>query len=215
MITNKGSIAVFDLDNTLIDSGRKLEADVIGAFSRLGYTVSPEEVKQYKSWYEHAAKYGIPKEVFEKAFDQRKSWEQSLRDGEVPIFPETHSVLERLKERDIKLALLSKSIPEYTDPKLDFFDLRKYFQEVLTIHPREPSKDPAAIEIVKRINPETIEGAYFIGDRAEDVTCERAVREAYKEDRIETKGIYVSRNGGALEGYPSVQSLEGVLTIID
>jgi hypothetical protein len=67
---------------------------------------------------------------------------------------------------------------------------------------------------MRKLNPETIERAYFIGDRPEDVTCERAVREAYKEDKIETNGFYLSRTGKTLEGYPTIISLEGVLTIL-
>ena len=212
--TQKSTVIVFDLDNTLIDSGKKLERDVIDAFARLGYQVTPEEVKQYTSWYDHAAKYGLTREQFDKSFDQRKTWEQSLADGEVPIFPETHEVLQQLKERNIRLALLSKSIPKYTDPKLDFYDLRKYFEQVSTIHPREPSKDVAAIELIDRLDPRTIQRAYFIGDRAEDVTCEKAVREKFAQYNIQTQGIHVSRTGTKVEGYSSIKSLEEVLELV-
>jgi len=209
-------LMVFDLDNTLIDSSAKLTTDTIGAFARLGKKVTPEQVNQ-NNWYELANSYSIPKDEFDEAFNQRKTWEQSLADGEVPIFPETHDVLGCLYDSGISLGLLSKSIPEYADTKLDFFDLKKYFfrdEFILTIPPRESSKDSAAIELVKRFIPEDIWNACFIGDQPEDVTCEQAVNRAFSDYKLTTGGIYVNRQGQQLEGYPSVKTLEGVIGVL-
>jgi len=213
-MTNKNNqtAAIFDLDETLIGSGRKLQADVIQAFARLGYTIPPEQIG--KNWYKLAESYGISKEAFDEAFDKRKTWEQSLRDGEVPIFPETYKVLDELGQRGIRASLLSKSIPEYTQQKLDYIDLGKYFEQVLTIHPKEPSKDPAAIEIIRKMNPSTIQRAYFIGDKEEDVVVEKAVNQEFKGYELTAGGIYVNRQGEQLNIYPSVSSLEGILNII-
>ena len=214
MINNKPTACVFDLDNTLIDSGAKLQADVQGAFERLGYQVTPEEMAKYTSWYEHAQTYGISKEVFDREFDKRKTWQESLEAGEAPIFPETYETLDKLKSRGLRLALLSKSIPEYTQTKLDFHNLSPYFEQVVTIHPKKPSKDPAAIEVIQKMDPATLKKAYFIGDRTEDVTCERAVRAHFQDYELSTAGIYINRKGQQLEGYPSIKSLEGVLELV-
>jgi len=217
-ITDSLTIAVFDLDNTLIDSKAKLTADTVGAFKRLNPKIPSEEVlklwDELGNWYKIAEKYGIPKQEFDDAFDQRKTWEQSLADREVPIFPETVPTLDKLKKRQMKLAILSKSLPSYTQTKLDYFGLTPYFEEIQTIHPKEPSKDPAAIELIKKIGPQHLERAYFIGDREEDVTAERAVKDAYKNHGITTGGIYVNRQGKQLDDYPSITNLEQILEII-
>ena len=76
-------VMIFDLDNTLIDSGAKLIADIVKTFARLGYKVTPEEIAQYENWYERAETYGISKEIFDKSFNQRKTWKESLNDGEI------------------------------------------------------------------------------------------------------------------------------------
>jgi len=211
-ISDQLTAIVFDLDNTLIDSKAKLVADVVGTFARLGIDVSTEEA--CTDWYKLAETKGVNKKEFDDAFHQRKTWEQSLADGEVPIFPETYETLDKLKDREIKLALLSKSIPEYTQTKLDYFDLNKYFEEVETVHPKEPSKDPGAIEIVKRLNPEHFETFWFVGDKQEDVVTEKAVSSAYDDYGLATGGIYVNRQGNQLDGYPSVSSLEQILDVI-
>ena len=165
-------------------------------------------------WYALAASYGFSKEDFDKEFDKRKTWQESLRDGEVAIFPETYEVLEQLKQRGNRISLLSKSIPEYTDIKVNHFGLGKYFEQVLTVHPRESSKDKGAIKIVRAMKPETLESVHFIGDKEEDVVAEKAIANEFKDYRMTTGGIYVNRNGGILNGYPSVNSLEGILSII-
>ena len=207
--TNKQKAAIFDLDNTLIDSKNKLKIDVVNAFKMLGKPINPEEIG--KDWYALAENYNIGKEEFDQAFDKRKSWEQALKDGDAPIFPETYKVLDELRDKGVRMSVLSKSIPSYTQTKLDYFNLTKYFEQMVTIHPREPTKTQGAIEVIKAMNPKTIQKAYFIGDKKEDVTIANNINEKYQ---LSTQGIYVNRNGTELEGYPNVKSLEGILQII-
>lgn len=202
-------VAVFDLDNTLIDSKEKLTADVVQTFARLGKTITPEEVSG--DWYALAKTYGIDREIFDREFGNRKTWQQSLEDREVPIFPETREVLESLKQREVRLALLSKSIPEYTEVKLDYFDLRKYFEQVATVHPKVPDKNQAAVDLVSRLNPGTIDRAYFIGDKEEDVVAADVVGDKYE---LNSSGIYVNRKGEQLQKYRSVKSLDEIPEII-
>lgn len=204
-------LAVFDLDNTLIDSGAKLRADFVGAMYHLGIKITPEETNQ--PWYEIAQKYGYSRKQFDTAFDKRKTWEQSLVDGEVPIFPETRECLEELKNNDITLALLSKSIPAYTKTKLDYFDLQKYFEVVETIHPKEPSKIEGAKKILQILNPDSILRSYFIGDKEEDVIVAKALENS-RERYYFCRGIYVNRNESKLQGYPNARNIKEVNKII-
>jgi phosphoglycolate phosphatase-like HAD superfamily hydrolase len=204
---------VFDMDETLIDSSQKLAVDTIQAFSRLGHQITPQEARI--DWQKLIKMYGISWEDFDKALDQRKTWEESLSDGEVNIFPETYRTLDELKQRGIRLGLLSLSIPRYTQLKLDHFNLGTYFEQVETVNPSQGrDKNHGAIEITRRLNPESLRYIGFVGDREGDVICEKAVGEAYKEYGLTTGGIYVNRNGNKLKGYPSITSLEGVLELI-
>lgn len=220
MTKEDGLVAIFDLDNTLIDSGSKLRADFVGAMQRLGITMTPEEIRA-GDWYKTAAKYGIPKEVFDKSFDQRKTWEQSLRDGEAPLFEDTLPCLETLASRGIRMGLLSKSIPEYTQVKLDYHNLGRYFEQVVTVHPKIPNKIEGALEIMNKLGGEIIR-AWFIGDKAEDVVIAREVFENkpdYGSDTFfDTYGIYLNRNGlpipQEVERYHKVKSLGEIPLLI-
>lgn len=195
------NLAVFDLDNTLIDSKRKLRKDVMTAFEGLGVRISSEESKD--DWYEVARKYGFTKEQFDNAFDKRKSWEESLGDGEIPIFPETKQCLEELADKNVEMGLISKSLPEYTQTKLDFFDLGKYFNAIETVHPEEGSKLLAAEKIVNQNLKPTLR-AYFIGDSEGDVKIASDIRDKYN---LFTQGIYVNRKGEKIGGYENARNL--------
>jgi phosphoglycolate phosphatase-like HAD superfamily hydrolase len=228
--TNTQRLAIFDLDNTLIDSDKKLEADFIGAMHRLGVKVTPEEARAGgKSWYDFASKYGYSKEQFDKAFDQRKSWEASLNDGEVPIFEDTVPCLERLAAGGVKLGLLSKSIPEYTEMKLKHFGLRGYFHGVETVHPKIPSKIEGAMSLINKILPYWNNTDFaFIGDRPDDITIEKEVwQRQYASDNelfpvyTSTQGILLNRKGAQVpqeisgnKGYSVVKGLNEVPPLI-
>lgn len=206
---NGQKIVVFDLDNTLIDSKRKLTLDVVETFERLGKRITPEQVPE--NWYKLVEEYGFSREEFDETFNERKNWEDSLKGGDVTIFPDTYKTLESLKNKKIRLALLSKSIPEYTQQKLDYFGLTKYFERVKTVHPTVPSKKQGALELIEESNPSTIKQAYFIGDKREDVTIAEDVNERYS---INSQGIYVNRDNQKLQGYHNINSLERVLEIV-
>lgn len=205
----EGTVIVPDLDGTLINSAGKLRNDVIEAFARLNVNIAPEEV--VGNWYSLTEKYGISRDKFDQSFDKRKTWKESLERGEISIFPETREFLEYLQKNGARLGLLTKSIPEYTDQKIDYFDLRKYFETVQTVHPREKSKLGGAIEIVRNLNPETIQEAYFIGDKEEDISVSKKIGRIYK---INARGIYVNREGNTLNGYTNVNSLNKIVEVI-
>jgi phosphoglycolate phosphatase-like HAD superfamily hydrolase len=210
---NKGIVAVFDVDETLLQSGRKLKYDVVNAFSRLGKKITPEQVAG--DWYKLASDYGLSKEDFDREFDKRKSWLESLKAGEAPLYPDSIPCLETLTEQGVRLVALSKSIPEYTDIKLRYHDLKKYFEAVETVHPKEPNKVQGALNLLGRMTPETLERAYFIGDRPEDVTV---ADEVSKELKIETIGLYLNRSlkpsPEEVSKYCQIKSLEEIPEII-
>lgn len=224
----KGSqykVAVFDMDNTLIDSARKLKHDVVDTFYRLGVNIPLAQIKG--DWYKLAESYGVDRNVFDKEFENRKSWEESLEAGEVPIFSDTVPCLEKLSQEGIRMAVLSKSIPEYTRAKLDYFNLNKYFEQVETVHPRVSGKREGAINLIKRMNPSTIKETYCIGDKPEDVVIEKDIyRMGFKSltpfriiPEIETKGIYLNRRKlkvpKEVRGNIRVASLKRVPKIIE
>ncbi len=213
--SSSGLVAIFDMDNTLMDSQRKIGADVANAMRRLGFEISPEEART-KDWYGMAAKYGVSKGQFGKSFEQRKSWTESLRDGEAQIFPETYETLDRLLSQGVRLGLLTKSDSKYTQEKIDYLGFQRYFGDRIAITPvSEKNKDREAIELMRRLSSDYISRAYFIGDKPEDVLVTNPVE---KELSMNSTGLYVNRNGTSVpeevRDYRAIQSLLEVPTII-
>lgn len=211
----KRKLAVFDIDGTLLDSGKKLEIDAISAFARLGRAVTTDDLRAH-TWYELAAIHGITRDEFDASMDKRKSWEQSLRDGEAPLFDDAIPCLETLAKAGVALAVLTKSNVEYTDAKLKFHNLARYFGDrVAVAHVTSKSKDAEAIGLVKRIGPTFVSRAYFIGDRKEDVSVSEAVG---REFGLDSEGIYLNRNDLAVPvevaKYHQVKSLAEAPKII-
>lgn len=205
------TVIIFDIDGTLINSSKKLENDTINTFSILGYEITSEESQI--DWQILLKKYNIKWEDFDRALNKRKSWEESLKDGEVTLFQETKSVLEELKKRKVRLTALSLSIPEYTKAKLGFFDLLKYFEEVETINDSMGiDKNQGAVNIIKRMDYKKLERVYTVGDKLADVVCEKSIKDAFPN--LKTQGVYVNRNGNSLKDYSDIKNLKEILEII-
>ncbi len=209
-------VAIFDIDGTLINSKPKLNSDVKRAFYNLGYNLANEDIENSKNWYELAEQYGITRELFDKEFNKRKTWEQSLKDGEAPLFEDSIPCLERLYSEGVILGVLTKSTLKYTNQKLDFHKLRKYFEDrVAVTNIDEKSKRKEAISLINKINPTTVNSAYFIGDQIEDVIVEKDVQSEYE---LNTKGIWLNRNNKKIPkkliSYQQINSLEKLSLII-
>jgi len=189
---NKGLVAVFDVDNTLIDSGMKLKNDVVGAFSRLGMEIGVDDV--VGDWFALAESYGFDREEFDNALGNRKSWEESLRDGEAPLFDDVYECLDQLQGAGVALGVLTRSIPKYTRTKLNYHGLEKYFGDRMAVTPVQVKrgKEQEAIQLIQQVGPEIVERAYFIGDKVEDVVVDNVV---HREFWIQTHGVYVDRKG--------------------
>ena len=117
MSNDKIICAVYDIDNTLIDSNKKLTNDVVETFARMGKQIKPSEVRG--DWYALAENYGLDRDDFDKEFENRESWESSIKRGIVRPFPEAYKALDEVRDQRIRMMALSRSIPEYTDLKLD------------------------------------------------------------------------------------------------
>lgn len=214
--TKKQEVVILDLDGTLINSKPKMQSDAKAAFARLGYDIDISLLEGRQSWYDLANKFGFTKEQFDSAFDKRKSWEQSLRDGDVPLFNDTIPCLERLSAEGVELGLLTRSTPEYTKVKLDYHGLTKYFGDRIAVtQVTAKNKIPEALDLAKRFISSNLEGIFFVGDRVEDIVVAKDVNEKFN---INTGGVYVNRDCSEvpkeISFYDSITSLSQLPQIV-
>lgn len=215
MKKQKKPAAIFDMDKTLLDSDMKLKTDVAQAMSRLGANIKPKEVQG--DWYKLANSYGLNEDEFDKELDKRKSWKDSIRDGEAPLFKDVLPCLEELYKNNIKLGLLTRSTKDYTSTKIHEHGLEKYFNGNIEISPvgNNTEKHNEASKLIEKLNPEEISKAYFIGDKLEDVNISPYIQSSYK---LSSEGILINRKNEELteeaKNYKSLNSLEKIPEII-
>ncbi len=212
-----GIVAVFDIDGTTLNTMPKMRADIKGAFSRLGHIVADEQIAAQKGWYGLAGQLGINQEDYDREFDKRKSWEQSLRDGEAPLFEDTLPCFELLLSGGATLAALTKSSPEYTRAKLDYHGLYQYFGDRVAVTDiKSPSKRAEALQLINQIGKPNIKQAYFIGDRTEDVIVASDVQ---SELYVPSQRVYLNRERKPVPQevslYPTINSLGELPEVIN
>ena len=87
----------------------------------------------------------------------------------IPGVPET---LRALKERELKLGLMTRSCREYAEKILERFNIRKYFDAVIARDDVEnPKPDPAHAMRLLDLLDVSAEEALFIGDHWSDAEC--------------------------------------------
>jgi len=76
-------------------------------------------------------KLGFPDDVLDDAFNDLKERHESHIE-EIKIFPETRKILRSLSKK-FKLGLVTNNSTEYVKKTLEYFDLEKYFDVIVTL----------------------------------------------------------------------------------
>lgn len=199
-------VAIFDMDETLIDSYTKLDADITRAFALCGETLTARELfLAHQNWeaymVEKKCKGRICSEEevarikaqFWVAFNQRPTWAADIKTGVAKLFPETLKVLEQLKAKGYRLLLVSRSEKKETYEKVEGFGLGNYFTGVYVVPVRKERGQRSITKTygyLQAIDQERLTGLFLaaatgtgeeatlfcIGDRPEDVFAGVALR---------------------------------------
>jgi phosphoglycolate phosphatase len=190
---------IFDFDGTLteltLDFGR-LRTEVGKVASKY---VSKERIKAYEGHFVIEMIRGLEKEIGREAEDFTKEAFARLRDLELEasrgkgLYPYTREVLQRLKERGIKIGILTRT---HIDVLTHVFpEIREYVPVIVTRHEVErvkPHPDHAAAvlrlldlrpdeAILVGDHPTDILGGKNIGMKTAGVLAGRTTREEFAE----------------------------------
>jgi len=156
---------IFDWSGTLNDDLTPVYTATMNVFRKLGLKVlNLEEYKReftlpYMNFY-HKFRKDIVKEEVDKLFFQEIN---SV--GEPKPFPKVKEILEFLKKKDRKIALLSSHPQEKLNKEIKNYGFQKFFVEVNgSVH----DKVETILEIIKRNGFEPNETAY-VGDMTHDI----------------------------------------------
>lgn len=178
-------LVMFDLDGTLMDSVPDLAAAVDKMLMLLGR--EPAGIERVRDWVGNGSRVlvrralagglqheGVANELADEAlalFMQAYSGGHTL----TAVYPGVRDCLDWLRERDIKLAIITNKPAQFIEPLLEEKGLAGYFQWLIggdTLPQQKP--DPAALFYVMDKADVAPADALFIGDSRNDVRAAKA-----------------------------------------
>lgn len=182
-------LVMFDLDGTLMDSVPDLAAAVDKMLMLLGR--EPAGVARVRDWVGNGSRVlvrralagqlehdGVSDELADKAltlFMQAYAGGHEL----TTVYPGVVECLDWLREREMKLAIITNKPAQFIEPLLEEKGLAGYFQWLIggdTLPQQKP--DPAALLWIMERADVTAERSLFIGDSRNDVRAARAAKVA-------------------------------------
>lgn len=178
-------LAMFDLDGTLMDSVPDLAAAVDKMLMLLGR--EPAGIAQVRDWVGNGSRVlvrralaggleheGVADELADEAlalFMQAYAGSHEL----TTVYPGVHECLDWLREREVKLAIITNKPAQFIEPLLEEKGLTGYFQWLVggdTLPQQKP--DPAALFYVMDKADVVPEESLFVGDSRNDVRAAKA-----------------------------------------
>ena len=213
---------IFDLDGTLIRSAipfEKMKSRVIKFLEEAGVTPGLLNKKMLNFEITRRAIDDLKNKGFSQRYIRKKLCEVSRIMNEVELesldeasiisgVPET---LKALRERGLKIGLMTRSCREYAEKILEKFNLRKYFNVVIARDDVEnPKPDPAHAMRILDLLDVSADETLFIGDHWSDMECAKRsglkfVLFSLKEDNMQL----------SISDVPKIREMKSVLKIID
>ncbi|MEL7560519.1 phosphoglycolate phosphatase [Stutzerimonas chloritidismutans] len=178
-------LVMFDLDGTLMDSVPDLAAAVDKMLMLLGR--EPAGIDRVRDWVGNGSRVlvrralagqllheGVADELADEAlalFMQAYSGGHEL----TKVYPGVRECLDWLRERDVKLAIITNKPAQFIEPLLQEKGLAGYFQWLIggdTLPQQKP--DPAALLWVMREADVRADASLFVGDSRNDVRAAKA-----------------------------------------
>lgn len=178
-------LVMFDLDGTLMDSVPDLAAAVDKMLMLLGR--EPAGIDRVRDWVGNGSRVlvrralagqlqheGVADELADEAlalFMKAYSGGHEL----TTVYPGVRECLDWLRERDVKLAIITNKPAQFIEPLLEEKGLAGYFQWLIggdTLPQQKP--DPAALVWVMREAGVSADAALFVGDSRNDVRAAKA-----------------------------------------
>ncbi|MCQ4316667.1 phosphoglycolate phosphatase [Stutzerimonas zhaodongensis] len=178
-------LAMFDLDGTLLDSVPDLAAAVDKMLMLLGR--QPVGVAQVRDWVGNGSRVLVRRalagqlqhdDVADELADEALAlFMQAYSGGHelTSVYPGVRECLDWLRERDVKLAIITNKPSQFIEPLLEEKGLTGYFQWLVggdTLPQQKP--DPAALLWVMDQAGVEPGASLFVGDSRNDVRAAKA-----------------------------------------
>ena len=155
---NKFDIVIFDNDGTLIDSKKLIFESFIHTFSKFrpDYILKDEELETFfgPTLKQTFSRYAKDEEELNEMISYYREFNEKMHDQIAKPFPYAKDILETLKRRGIKTAVVSSKKSDLLNHGLEVFGLLEYIDVVISEEKVEnPKPDPEGILLaVKMLN---------------------------------------------------------------
>ncbi|HEX6593070.1 MAG TPA: pyrophosphatase PpaX [Bacillota bacterium] len=200
---------LFDLDGTLIDTNELIIQSFLHTFRQFGFTFSREEVKKFN---------GPPlRETFEKidpkqADDMLQTYlkhNHTYHNHYVKTFPYVLETVQHLRNRDIKMGVVTTKMRKGAYMGLRHTGLARLFETVVTLDDvKRPKPHPEPVcKAMKELEGE-VETTLMVGDNSYDI-------EAGHNAGMHTAGVAWSQRGrDFLQQYKPTYMLEDMRDLL-
>ncbi len=165
----------FDLDGTLVDS----EYAILNSFNHAFEVYFKEHVMPIEGYrkfmgptlQESFGQYTDDEETVNKAVKEYLGYYKTIELGIIKLFPSVHETLSFLKEKGIKLCLVTNKYYNSANPSMTHFDLKRYFDLFLTLEYQDgfPKPDRYAIDKASKEFGIPVNEFMMVGDNYTDI----------------------------------------------
>lgn len=165
----------FDLDGTLVDSNQTIYKATAVALAELGINFNVDEKEFALKIGQHFFDIFNAFNINVKDFDQfikiyKENYFNLMQYSK--IYPEIEETFIKLKNRGVKISLLTTKMQDQADKIIDYFKLRNYFDLVMGRRDgiaHKPSAEPL-LRICTELNVDA-EQTLMVGDTELDIQC--------------------------------------------
>lgn len=200
---------LFDFDGTLVDTNELIYQSFIHTFKTYGYSFSKEEILSFNGPPLHDTFYSINPELAEEMIETYRKHNHENHEKYIKLFPNVIETLEKLKENDVKIGIVTAKLREGVNLGMEITNLTPYIDTVVAIDDVEkPKPHPEPIfRALESLRAER-EASIMVGDNYHDI-------EAGNRAGVITAGVSWSGKGEEyLKRYNPTYMLDDMLDLL-
>lgn len=182
---------LFDMDGTLIDTNALIHESFVHTFNHYGLSFTDDEILSFNGPPLQDTFNTINPKLAGEMIDTYRVHNLANHDKFVKVFPTVVETLERLKERKIKMAVVSAKMKPGVELGLEITNLRQYFDSIISVddvNNPKPHPEPV-VKAMEQLGGRK-ETSLMVGDNSHDI-------ESGNNAGVQTVGVKWSSKGEA------------------
>lgn len=201
---------LFDLDGTLIDTNELIHLSYDFTMKQYGYNFTREELLKFNGPPLQDVFSGVNPAMADEMVETYIKHNHAHHDAYVKAFPYVMETLDQLKNKGIKMAIVSSKRRTGVEMGLKVTNLRQYFEEIVAVDDVvKPKPDAESVLKAMQLLKGTPADTLMVGDNFQDIL-------SGQHAGVDTAGVAWSSKGAAyLESYKPTCMLKDMRDLVD